>query len=370
LVCRNDTRKPPSVQYGPDRSRSGVEEPMGSSLKPMLAKTAEDIPSGPGWTYEPKWDGFRTIVDLRGEEPRLASRDDRPLGRYFPEIVALLAERAGGIRFLADGELLMVRPGRMDFDELQLRLHPAESRVRRLAREIPTTLLLFDLLEDADGSLVSLTLAERRERLAALARDLGASVAPDALEAIPQGPALLVAPWTDDVSVAKRWFTDDVGIGQDGIVAKRADQPYLPGARGWVKVKHRRTADCVVGGYRVAKNDDGVGSLLLGLYDDTGILHYVGHTSSFRAAERRAIRTELGPLEGGVSFGQGRSPGGRSRWSGGRETEWVPLTPAVVCEVRFDRLQSGRFRHAATFVRWRPDRDPRSCTFEQLATDR
>jgi ATP-dependent DNA ligase len=167
--------------------------------------------------------------------------------------------------------------------------------------------------------------------------------------------------------VAERWFDDEDALGQDGIVAKRLDQPYLAGVRGWTKVKHRRTVDCVVGGYRVAKSGDGVGSLLLGLYDEDGNLHYVGHTSSFKAAERRAMREAFAPIEGGVGFGDGaRSPGGPSRWSAGRESDWVPLEPVLVCEVSFERLQSGRFRHAATFVRWRDDRTPASCTFEQI----
>jgi ATP-dependent DNA ligase len=337
---------------------------------PMLSKSESDIPRGEEWTYEPKWDGFRAIVAAGGsgaaQDVRIVSRDGKPLGRYFPEVVDQVARRQGASH-VADGEIVMVRPGGMEFEELQLRLHPAASRIAKLAVEIPATLILFDLIDEDGADLRSEPLIERRARLAKLAEALGIAEAPDRLEDVPPGPALLLAPWTDDVAVAERWFADDAGIGQDGIVAKRAGQPYLSGERGWVKVKHRRSIDCVVGGYRVAKNGDGVGSLLLGLYDVGGVLQYVGHTSSFKAAERREIRAKLTPLEGGASFEMGRAPGGPSRWSAGRDTEWVTIQPVMVCEVSFERLQGGRFRHAATFLRWRPDRKPDSCTFEQLA---
>jgi ATP-dependent DNA ligase len=340
----------------------------------MLSKSEPEIPRGDGWTYEPKWDGFRAIVAVEGSngEPvvRVVSRDGKPLGRYFPEVLDQVARRSGGRSggsYVADGEIVMVRPGGMEFDELQLRLHPAASRVAKLAREIPATLILFDLLHDDGADLRPRPLVERRARLGVLAKGLAIPEAPDRLDDVPAGPVVLLAPWTDDVATAERWFADDAGIGQDGVVAKRSDQAYLSGERGWVKVKHRRTIDCVVGGYRVAKNGDGVGSLLLGLYDDDGVLQYVGHTSSFKAAERREVRANLAPLEGGASFGFGRAPGGPSRWSGGRDTEWVTVDAVLVCEVSFERLQSGRFRHAATFLRWRPDRDARSCTFEQLS---
>ncbi len=209
-------------------------------------------------------------------------------------------------------------------------------------------------------------LAERRELLATLGVELGLRQAPGELRDFPEGPGVLLAPWTADPELAGRWFADDAGIGQDGVVAKRGEQPYLPGERGWVKVKHRRTVDCVVGGYRLSKAGDGVGSLLLGLHDEAGSLHYVGHTSSFKAAERRELLRELTPLRAEESFAGGRAPGGPSRWSGGRDTEWVTIRPDRVCEVSVDRLQGGRFRHAATFQRWRPDREPRSCTFAQL----
>ena len=331
---------------------------------PMLAKLESEIPRGPGWTYEPKWDGFRTIVTV-GDAIRLESRDARPMNRYFPELVTLLEERRDG-DFLADAEIVMVRPGELSFDELQLRLHPAESRVRKLAAEIPATLILFDLLEDAGDSVATLPLKDRRERLVALSDRLKVGRAPEDLEELDPGPDLLLTPWTDDLAVAERWFADEAGLGQDGIVAKREDQPYQPGVRGWIKVKHRQTADCVVGGYRLSKDGQGVGSLLLGVYDDDGALHYLGHTSSFKAKEKRELLELLRPLEGVESFAGARAPGGQSRWSAGKDTAWVTIEPRLVCEVAFDRIQSGRIRHAATFLRWRPDRDPKTCTWAQL----
>ncbi len=306
---------------------------------PMLAKLEPEIPRGPGWTYEPKWDGFRTIVTV-GDEITLESRGDRPMNRFFPELVTMVDERRDG-PFVADGEIVLVRPGTLSFDELQLRLHPAESRVRMLSTEIPATLILFDILAERGEDLTDLSLAERRERLAKLCASLHVGQAPEDLDELDPGPDLLLTPWTDDLSVAEGWFADEAGLGQDGIIAKRDDQPYLRGARGWVKVKHRKTADCVVGGYRVAKNDDGVGSLLLGLYDDEGNLHYVGHTSSFKAKERRELRERLRPLEGEGGFGGMRAPGGQSRWSAGKDTAWVSLRPELVCEVAFDRIQCG-----------------------------
>jgi len=331
---------------------------------PMLAKLEREIPRGEGWTYEPKWDGFRTIVTI-GDEITLESRDDRPMMRFFPELVSLLDERRVGA-FVADGEIVLVRPGALSFDELQLRLHPAESRVRMLSAEIPATLILFDLLEDDGEDLTKAPLVERRQRLAKLCDRLRVRQAPEDLDELDPGPDLLLTPWTDDLSVAEGWFADEAGLGQDGIIAKRDDQPYLRGARGWIKVKHRKTVDCVIGGYRVAKNDDGVGSLLLGLYDDGGTLHYVGHTSSFKANERRELRERLRSIEGEGGFSGMRAPGGQSRWSAGKDTAWVSLRPELVCEVAFDRIQSGRMRHAATFLRWREDRDPASCTWAQL----
>jgi ATP-dependent DNA ligase len=336
---------------------------------PMLAKLQPEMPTGEGWTYEPKWDGFRTIVAVGDDgSANLASRDGRPLGRYFPEVLDAVEVSSDG-SFVADGEIVRVAGGSMDFDELQLRLHPAESRVRKLAAEIPATLVVFDLLRLGTDDLTGLVLAERRDRLGVVASKLSWSEAPGDLPSMPPAPAVLVAPWTDDTAVARVWFDDEDGLGQDGILAKRDDQPYLSGERGWVKVKHRRTLDVVIGGYRLSKTRDGVGALLLGLYDDAGTLHYVGHTSSFKAAERREMLAELRELEGGASFEGGRAPGGPSRWTAGRDLEWVAIEPVLVAEVTIDRMQYGRFRHAATFVRWREDRDPTSVRFEQLGVE-
>jgi ATP-dependent DNA ligase len=335
----------------------------------MLAKLETELPVGAGWIYEPKWDGFRCLVTIHDEGVQLVSRDDRPKVRFFPEVVAMLEELPAG-SIVADGELVIVREGRFLFEDLQLRLHPAESRVRKLANEIPASLILFDLLEIDGEDLKERPLAERRQRLEALAATIGAERVPERPGSMQPGPECRLTPWTDDLAVAERWFGDEGWLGEDGIVAKRIDQPYQPGVRGWIKVKHRKTTDCVVGGYRVSKDGDGVGSLLLGLYDGRGHLHYVGHTSSFKAAERRALREALAPLEGGEGFGgEARSPGGQSRWSAGREAAWVSLTPTLVCEVSYERIQSGRFRHSARFIRWREDRDPRSCTFEQVGAE-
>jgi ATP-dependent DNA ligase len=336
---------------------------------PMLAKLETALPVGEGWLYEPKWDGFRCIVSVRDGAVELVSRDDRPMARFFPEVVSMLETLPTG-NVVADGELVIMHDDRFWFEDLQLRLHPAESRVRKLAGEIPASLILFDLLEAGGEDLKGHPLGERRQRLERLAASIGAQRVPERAGAMEPGPETRLTPWTDDLATAERWFADEAWLGEDGIVAKRIDQPYQPGVRGWIKVKHRRTTDCVVGGYRVSKDGEGVGSLLLGLYDDAGHLHYVGHTSSFKATERRELRVALAPLEGGEGFGgEARSPGGPSRWSAGREAAWVSLDPVLVCEVSYERIQGGRFRHAATFVRWREDRDPRSCTFEQVGAE-
>ncbi len=276
--------------------------------KPMLAKSAEDLPLGDGWRYEPKWDGFRAIVTRDADGVRIDSRGDRPLGRYFPELVKLLASQPPAT-YVMDGEIVMIANGVMDFETLQLRLHPAASRVNKLAGEIPSTLVAFDLLELDGRDVRPLTTDERRAALEGLIERLGAELAPDSPGGLHPGPALILTPQTADEATAERWFADVDGVGQDGIVAKRAEQRYVEGERVMVKVKHHRTADCVVGGYRVERNGDGVGSLLLGLYDDEGTLQYVGHTSAFKAKERRELRETLEPLVGGDELRRGPEPG-------------------------------------------------------------
>jgi ATP-dependent DNA ligase len=325
----------------------------------MLAKLEREIPRGDGWLYEPKWDGFRAIVFRDLDEVEIQSRDSRPLARYFPELVPALREAfpAGSI---VDGEIVIAGPDGLEFDALQLRLHPAESRVRRLAAEIPASFVAFDLLAEGGADLRERRLAERRSRLAAM---LGR----EASEHLPtRTTAVLLTPQTGDADEAAGWFERLERIGLDGVVAKRADQRYVAGQRVMVKVKHQRTAECVVAGYRLSKSGDGVGSLLLGLYDEAGELRFVGHTSAFRAAERRELLERVRPLETRSSFSGERIPGMQSRWSAGRDLAFVPLEPTLVCEVTYDHMQGDRFRHATGFVRWRPDRDPRDCTFEQV----
>jgi len=319
-------------------------------LQPMLCRSADDIPTAPGLVYEPKWDGFRCIVFRRGDAIHLESRNSLPLQRYFPELLdplrSALPEAA-----VVDGEIVIAGPRGLDFDALQLRLHPAESRVRMLAAESPATFIAFDLLASGDEDLRGRPLAERTDLLHAR---------------LTPNPQVALTPQTTDPEEAASWFDRYEGAGCDGVVAKPLDSTYRSGDRGWIKVKHLRTVDTVVGGYRKDLKAEAVASLLLGLYDGDGVLHHVGHTSSFSAAERRDLLTLLRPLEGGTSFGQGRTPGGPSRWTRGRETDWVAVRPEPVCEVAFDHLQGNRFRHASRFLRWRPDRSAAECGYDQL----
>jgi ATP-dependent DNA ligase len=352
-----------------------VTLPFEPPVAPMLAKLEHEIPRGEGWVYEPKWDGFRALSFREGSGVVIQSRDGRPLERFFPELVPALtgAFPPGSV---VDGEIVLVGPNGLDFDSLQLRLHPAESRIRKLAAEIPASFVAFDLLAQDEEDLRSRPLGERRARLAAIlptevGRDLPVRVT-----------TVLLTPQTEDADEAATWFEGLERLGLDGVIAKRIDQRYVPGKREMVKVKHRRTADCVVVGYRLSKGGDGIGSLLLGVYDEQERLHHLGHTSAFRAAERREILERLRPLETTIeaafeaAFGstEGLDParftGGPSRWSRGRETAFVPIEPVLVAEVTYDHLQGDRFRHAAGFVRWRTDKDPRECTFDQLVTPR
>jgi len=342
--------------------------PFEPPIAPMLAKLQESIPEGDDWLYEPKWDGFRAIAFRRESSVVVMSRDNKELNRYFPELEPALME-ALPPDTVVDGEVVLSDKRGLDFDSLQLRIHPAASRVKMLSEQIPASFVAFDLLACRGTDL-------RNEKLGARCSELHKALRhSDAIEAdatnkqvigaLHPGPRVVLTPNTDDVAICARWFEKWEAIGLDGIIAKRLDLPYVPKERVMVKVKHRRTADCVVGGYRLNKTGDGIGSLLLGLYEK-GVLHYVGHTSSFKAAQRRELLAELKQYEGGESFGGGRSPGGPSRWAQGRDTEWVPLDPVLVCEVSYDFLQGERFRHAATFVRWRDDKKPEECLFDQL----
>ena len=325
--------------------------PIQVPVKPMLAQLEEGIPRGAGWRYEPKWDGFRAVVFRDQDSFELQSRNGQPLQRYFPELVESLAE-ALPKQCVLDGEIIVPGPNGLDFDALLQRIHPAASRVKLLAAQTPSSFVAFDLLALGNEDLRSRPFDERRRLLE---------------RAVPGTPRVFVTPQTENPATAESWFTRFEGAGLDGVVAKRGDLLYVEGERVMVKVKHSRTADCVVGGYRVSKDGKGVGSLLLGLYDETGLLHHVGHTSGLSAKERRELRARLAPLEGGESFGRGRTPGGPSRWSQGRDMSWIAVTPKLVCEVAFDHLQGARFRHAARFLRWRTDKPPLECTYDQLA---
>ena len=347
----------------------GMALPIAPPVSPMLAKLADEVPIGDDWTYEPKWDGFRGIVFKDGGNIQIMSRDKRTLERYFPELIDLLNESLPS-RCVVDGEIVIPGPKGLEFDALLQRIHPAESRINMLAEKTPSSFVVFDLLALGREDLMGTPLAKRRAALVG-ALGLGKPKPPDAAikEVATTGKGhrrFVLGPWTEDPVEATRWLDSYERLGMDGVVAKELDSTYQPNKRGWMKIKQHRTADCVVGGYRLSKAGDGIGSLLLGLYDATGVLHYVGHTSSFKAQERRDLLTEFKALEGGTSFGEARTPGGQSRWTGGKDTSWVALKPERVCEVGFDRMLGERFRHAVTFLRWRDDRQPKSCTFDQL----
>jgi ATP-dependent DNA ligase len=332
-----------------------VSLPLPFPYPPMEAESAEALPNGKAWLYEPKWDGFRCLAFRDGGSVRVQSKAGKPLERYFPDVVeALLA--VGASRFVLDGEIVIPVEGRLSFDELLLRIHPAESRVRTLVEAHPARLLVFDLLADERGrSLVELPLAQRRPRLEAFARKYLPS----------RGPVVLSRA-TRRLATAERWLREGGDGDLDGVVAKRLDLPYRSGERdGMRKVKRQRTADCVVGGFRYASKGGGIGSLLLGLYDDQGLLNHVGFTSSLRAEERPRLRAKLEPLIQPPGF-TGKAPGGPSRWSTERSAEWEPLAPRLVVEVGYDHVSGGRFRHGTKLLRWRPDKAPEQCTMEQL----
>jgi ATP-dependent DNA ligase len=345
--------------------------PVDPPIEPMLAKPADGLPEGEGWLYEPKWDGFRALVFRDRDELLIQSRDLKPLDRYFPELAAPLKASLPE-RCVLDGEVVIAGDGGLQFEALLLRIHPAESRVRMLAEQSPASYVAWDLLALGDEDLRSIPQGERRVRLE---QALAGAAAP-----------IHLTPATRDRALAADWFNRFEGAGLDGVVAKRLDGPYQPGKRAMIKVKHQRTADCVVAGFRWHKNGPGthIGSLLLGLFDDQGRLHHVGVTSSFSWDRRAALLAELEPLRGDAleahpwqewaewsSLGSAdasgqRLPGATSRWNRGKDLSWEPLRAERVCEVAYDHMQGDRFRHAATFVRWRPDKAPSDCRYDQL----
>jgi len=340
--------------------------PIPPPIEPMLAKLADALPPDGGFLYEPKWDGFRAIVFRGQNDVYIQSRDLRPLDRYFPELHdALLEQLPSGL--IVDGEIVIVTADGLDFDLLQLRLHPAASRVAKLAKETPASFVAFDVLAANDRDVRELPQAERRTLLE---QSLATVDAP-----------IYVTPMTRDAGVASEWLQQFEGAGLDGVIAKPATGVYEPGKRAMIKVKHARTADCVVAGFRWHKQGkhELIGSLLLGLYDDRDALHHVGVTSSFTMTRRRELALELQPLREGAldhhpwrewaAAGDGeltRMPGGQSRWSAGKDLSWEPLRIERVCEVKYDHLQGDRFRHATTFLRWRPDKQPKDCRYDQL----
>jgi ATP-dependent DNA ligase len=329
--------------------------PVDIETPPMEASAADELPHGTGWQYEPKWDGFRCLAFKDGEKVDLRAKSGKPLTRYFPEVADLLRALPAR-RFVLDGELTIAIDGALSFDALQMRLHPAESRIRKLAAETPATLIVFDMLLDPDGR--DLRAAPLSERRAALERFVSGAGSDD----------LVLSPSTPDREEAMHWL-EGAGGPIDGVVAKRRDGPYLAGERAMVKVKRLRTADCVVGGFRYASKSRLVGSLLLGLYDEEGRLDHVGFTSTLSTAERPALTARLEALIEAPGF-TGNAPGGPSRWSTERSGEWEPLRPELVVEVRYDHVTGDRFRHGTKLLRWRPDKAPRQCTFEQIRPSR
>ena len=344
-----------------------MQLPVMPPVKPMLAKLAREMPPPEGMLYEPKWDGFRCIVFRDGDEVELGSRNEKPLTRYFPELPPALKANIPP-RCVLDGEIVIAGAGGLEFEALLQRIHPAASRIKMLAETTPASFVAFDLLALGDDDLRQRPFGERR----ALLEQVLSSAQ----------PPVHLTPATSDPVVATDWFNRFEGAGLDGVVAKPLSLPYREDERVMWKVKHARTADCVVGGFRVHKDGAGVGSLLLGLYDDEGTLHHVGVASSFSVARRKELAVELEPYRAGALDGHpwaawaeaeaaaaekgGRMPGGQSRWNAGRNMSWEPLRPELVAEVAFDHLQGDRFRHATSLVRWRPEREPASCTYGQL----
>jgi ATP-dependent DNA ligase len=320
------------------------------NLAPMEAKLVADLPDGDGWQFEPKWDGFRALVSRDRDDVEILSKSGKSLARYFPEVVAMIAAIACE-RFTLDGELILPVDGVLSFDALQARLHPAASRIARLSAETPAQLMLFDCLKRDDRDLLTAPLAERRAALEHFHQRHGS-------------PSLLLSDRSDDPVTARAWLARSGGA-LDGVVAKRVDEPYRPGERAMLKVKQHRSADCVVGGFRRAAEGGGVGSLLLGLYDDAGRLNHVGFTSGLDAATRIALLDRLEPLIEAPGF-TGKAPGGPSRWNDGKESAWEPLRSELVVEVLYDQVTGQRFRHGTRLLRWRPDKAPAQCRMDQL----
>ena len=337
------------------RVKKTMTLPLKESYPPMEAKSVEQLPSGANWQYEPKWDGFRCLAFRDGDEIALQSKSGQPLARYFPELVnALLNLRAK--QFVLDGEIVVPIKGRLSFDDLLMRIHPAASRIKKLAEETPAKLIVFDLLVDERGrSIADTQLLERRQKLDAFAR-----------KNLSKNASLELSPQTHDLALAKSWLRG-AGGDVDGVIAKRLDLPYQSGNRhGMVKVKRLRTADCVVGGFRYASEGKLVGSMLLGLYDDAGLLHHVGFTSGIKTSEKPALTKKLEKLIKPPGF-TGNAPGGPSRWATERSAEWQPLAPKLVVEVQYDHFTGGRFRHGTKFLRWRSDKKPLQCKMAQVS---
>ena len=328
--------------------------PLKQTYPPMEAKSVAQLPSGAGWQYEPKWDGFRCLVFRDGEQVSLQSKSGQPLGRYFPELVDALL-KLKPTQFVLDGEIVVPVDGRLSFDELLMRIHPAASRVQKLATEHPARLIVFDLLVDDRGaSMAGLDLLRRRKKLDAFARKY-----------LAKNKSIELSPETRDLKIAKGWLAG-AGGDVDGVIAKRLDLPYQSGNRsGMVKVKRLRTVDCVIGGFRYASEGKLVGSLLLGLYDAEGLLHHVGFTSGIKAADKPQLTKKLERLIEPPGF-TGRAPGGPSRWSTDRSAEWKPLAPKLVIEIQYDHFTGGRFRHGTKFLRWRPEKKPAQCNLDQV----
>jgi ATP-dependent DNA ligase len=327
--------------------------PLKKTYPPMEALPATELPHGPDWQYEPKWDGFRCLAFRNGKRVDLISKSGKPLTRYFPELAKEL-ESLKAKRFVLDGEIVIPMGKGLSFDHLLMRIHPAASRVEKLSAETPSVLIAFDLLVDENGkSLTSQPLEIRRQKLEEFARKY-----------LKSNTMIRLSPVTRDLAVARQWF--HMGVALDGVIAKRRDMSYRSGERtGMEKIKRQRTADCVVGGFRYLEKKPVVGSLLLGLYNDAGELDHVGFTSSFQAKDRPALTRKLKKMIQPPGF-TGKSPGGPSRWSTKRSTEWEPLKPELVAEVQFDHFTGGRFRHGTKFLRWRPEKSPKECTMRQV----